>query len=414
MTQHAGNATFAGVGAISGNGTALRSLQPDADSIDGGWTDQVGGTSLFAAVDEMIADDADYIRSAGDPVVDVCKIALSNPSGAAPAEPFIVIYRYKKAGSNPIDLGVRLLQGVTEIAAWSHSDVGTEFIIAEQTLTGPQFAAISDFNDLFIEFTGDTVGYLGPGDIVAGATAWWGLRAYSTATIGSNAVRLRRDSDNVESDFATLASGDLDVASIATFKGAANLFVVKLYDQTNNGFDAVQATAANQPAFTLNGLGSLPTMDLFGDPSYAFGQFLLTAAISAHAQPFTYTAVARNTAATNPAVMGSNLSEAGGTLRDFGTSITVNAGSVPSVSVSSGFHATQVLFSGAASNVYVNGSANIVDAGTNSYGGGGMNIGNESFGGFFTGSILEAGFWTSDVSGSFSALDSNQRAYWQI
>jgi hypothetical protein len=100
--------------------------------------------------------------------------------------------------------------------------------------------------------------YQGPGDVLPGATGAWLLRAYSAATRGTNAIRLRRDSDNSESDFATLINGSLDIASIATFKGTANLFITKRYDQSGYGNDEAQVTAANQPAFLLNTIGSQP------------------------------------------------------------------------------------------------------------------------------------------------------------
>jgi hypothetical protein len=92
--------------------------------------------------------------------------------------------------------------------------------------------------------------YTGPGDIVSGATAWWGLRAYSSAVRGTNAVRLRRSSDNVEQDFATLPAGGLDTAAIATFASGSSLYVVTLYDQTGNGYTASQSTVGNQPLFS--------------------------------------------------------------------------------------------------------------------------------------------------------------------
>ena len=47
--------------------------------------------------------------------------------------------------------------------------------------------------------TGAAPAYTGPGDIVASATAWYGLRAYNAAivTTGTQAlVNLRRSSDN--------------------------------------------------------------------------------------------------------------------------------------------------------------------------------------------------------------------------
>ena len=57
--------------------------------------------------------------------------------------------------------------------------------------------------------------YVGPGDIVSGATAWYGLRAYNLAyTTGTNkAINIRRASDNTTMDIVILTSGDLDTAT---------------------------------------------------------------------------------------------------------------------------------------------------------------------------------------------------------
>src|SRR5262249_41826774 len=105
--------------------------------------------------------------------------------------------------------------------------------------------------------------YLGAGDVVSGATAWWGLRAYSAATIGTSAIRLRRDSDNAEQDFASVGGGNLDISSITSFQGGANVFVRQLYDQNGNANDWGPETAANQPGFSLTAIGgSKPGMTL--------------------------------------------------------------------------------------------------------------------------------------------------------
>lgn len=130
-------------------------LRPDADSIDGGWTNELGGTSLFASIDETVANDTDYIQSIANPSLDIAKISLSNPSTGV-TSPVKLRYRYKKSADAPADLTVRLLQGSTEIAAWSHTGISASFVTTEQTLTAPQLAAISDFNDLYIEFTADS------------------------------------------------------------------------------------------------------------------------------------------------------------------------------------------------------------------------------------------------------------------
>lgn len=65
----------------------------------------------------------------------------------------------------------------------------------------------------------------------------------STAT---NAIRVRRSSDNAEQDIGF--TGDaLDTASLASFVGANSAYVKTFYDQTGGGFNATQVTAADQP-----------------------------------------------------------------------------------------------------------------------------------------------------------------------
>lgn len=127
-------------------------LFPDADSVDGGWKDQSGGTSLFAAIDEAVVDDADYIVSPPNPVNDTCKIGVSDPTVWQPGSPFKIMYRYKKDGTAQMDITARLLEGSTEIAAWTHTDVPASFSTATQTLSAGEFASIVDPSNLFLEF----------------------------------------------------------------------------------------------------------------------------------------------------------------------------------------------------------------------------------------------------------------------
>src|SRR5262245_58207115 len=89
------------------------------------------------------------------------------------------------------------------------------------------------------------VAYVGPGDVVASATVWWGLRAYSNATKGTNAIRVRRASDSSESDITTLSTGALDIASLNTFLSNTWGAVTKFYDKIGSN-DQAQATPANQ------------------------------------------------------------------------------------------------------------------------------------------------------------------------
>ncbi len=145
-----------------------------------------------------------------------------------------------------------------------------------------------------LAYTSAVAGYTGPGDVVSSATAWGGLRAYNNASIGTNAIRLREDGGNTESDFVTITGGGLDLTAISTFKGAHNLFVTKLYDQTGNGNDWVQATMASQPAFLLATLGSLPVMRFAANPT-----FLLSGSITVN-QAFTNVLVLNTSADNRP------------------------------------------------------------------------------------------------------------------
>jgi alpha-L-arabinofuranosidase B-like protein len=81
--------------------------------------------------------------------------------------------------------------------------------------------------------------------------------AYSTrllsSTYAGKALMVRRSSDNAQSDIGFTASGDLDTASLKTFVGAGDAFVTALYDQSGNGLDLTQATAANQPQLVSSG-----------------------------------------------------------------------------------------------------------------------------------------------------------------
>jgi hypothetical protein len=158
-----GAAISAGVGAAAGIGSVaavgstfvLLYLRPDADITDGGWTNELGNnTDLYASVDETAANDSDYIQSSVNAVADVCRIRISNPSTGVGA-PFKVRYRYQKQGSGTADLTVRLFQGSTQIASWTHSNISATLGTVTQTLTGPQFASITDFSNLELELQAD-------------------------------------------------------------------------------------------------------------------------------------------------------------------------------------------------------------------------------------------------------------------
>jgi hypothetical protein len=88
-------------------------------------------------------------------------------------------------------------------------------------------------------------------DAVPAATAAYSLRKLRDAYTG-NAIRVRRSSDNAESEIGFL-NDQLDVNELETFIGSGNGYVVTWYDQSGNSEHVTQATAGNQPMIVENG-----------------------------------------------------------------------------------------------------------------------------------------------------------------
>jgi hypothetical protein len=87
---------------------------------------------------------------------------------------------------------------------------------------------------------------------VASAAAY-SLRRLRAAYTGS-AIPVRRSSDNDEADIGFTANGDLDTASLLAFVGSGDGFATAWYDQSGNGVNAPQTTAASQPRIVSNGV----------------------------------------------------------------------------------------------------------------------------------------------------------------
>jgi hypothetical protein len=104
-------------------------------------------------------------------------------------------------------------------------------------------------------------------DIYGGAAAAYSLRKLSS-TYSGNAIRVRRSSDNAETNIGFNGSGNLDEATLTAFVGAGNGFVTTWYDQSGNGNNATQSTAANQPQIVSSGAivktsGNITSMSCF-------------------------------------------------------------------------------------------------------------------------------------------------------
>lgn len=82
-------------------------------------------------------------------------------------------------------------------------------------------------------------------DTYTGAAAAYSLRLLRAAYTGY-AIKVRRASDNTEQDIG-FSNNELDTTTIASFCSGTNGFVTTWYDQSGNGNNATQTTAASQP-----------------------------------------------------------------------------------------------------------------------------------------------------------------------
>ncbi|MGE0434617.1 MAG: arabinofuranosidase catalytic domain-containing protein [Planctomycetota bacterium] len=78
-------------------------------------------------------------------------------------------------------------------------------------------------------------------------------------------VRLRRSSDDAESDFSADANGVLDTAAIATWAGADTVYLVTIYDQSGNELNVTQATTTKQWVYSASVAGLNGKPGFLGD-----------------------------------------------------------------------------------------------------------------------------------------------------
>ena len=134
--------------------------RPPADTTIGGYTTQAGGaTNLYQTIDEVIASDTDYIRSALAPSSAAYVTKLSSVEDPISSTGHVVRYRYAKdsAGGSQINLTVQLRQDYvsegalgTQIATWSHTNISEAFTTVAQTLSGTEADTITDYANLYL------------------------------------------------------------------------------------------------------------------------------------------------------------------------------------------------------------------------------------------------------------------------
>lgn len=129
------------------------------------------------------------------------------------------------------------------------------------------------------------------------AAAAYSLRLLDNTYTGS-AIRVRRSSDNTEQDIG-FVNNELDTSTLTSFCSGTDGFVKTWYDQSGNGRDATQPTAASQPKIVSSGT---VLVDSFGKPRIQGYQNNLTnlKASFSSGQPISVFAVVDYTSLSTP------------------------------------------------------------------------------------------------------------------
>jgi hypothetical protein len=141
--------------------------RPSTDTTREAWEEDDGTTaSIFDQIDEVAADDGDYIRSALVPTSDVYVTKLTAVTDPLQSTGHTVRYRYGKdaASGAQIDIIVQLRQGYvsegtpgTLIAAQTHTNVAVFPVAGSIVLSGAEADAITNYADLFLRFVANQV-----------------------------------------------------------------------------------------------------------------------------------------------------------------------------------------------------------------------------------------------------------------
>lgn len=280
--------------------------------------------------------------------------------------------------------------------------------------------------------------FTGPGDVVSGAYAWWGLRAYSSAKAGTKAINLCDDTGANCVDILTNAStgklnspGTLGVNNCNT---SGSCVIATFYDQSGStncsgvACDITQATNAARPTLLFSCINSLPCAVFSG---VANQKLESTSTVASLAATVSMSAVANRTGtfttAGNILAVGAanainlNFRQVASAVQMFAGTAGIFASNI----TDSNFHAFQAVFNGASSNLMCGGSAgtSCSNAGTNnslspgsiaSDASGKFAIGlNAASANSLTGDITEVGMWNSVFNGTQQTnMNSNQVTFW--
>lgn len=303
-------------------------------------------------------------------------------------------------------------------AAFTLLFVGMLCLFQAQAQMGP----LTGVNGPFTR-TSRGAAYAGPGDVVSGALVWAGLSCYTTAYAG-NVARVRSPSDVLTTTITCSSGGVLGATGTALATTCAVSCTVDiLYDQSGAGScvggshecDFVQTTEASRPALTLSCIGSLACMTFNGSQ---FLQVTNSGVTNSQSQPYTISFVAKRTGNTSAVsdVFSADSAFQSGFCNAANQGLMFAGSFLCATANDNSWHAMQQIYNSASSVLYIDGSSNSGDAGTNTIASsasiyiGGVTSGPANT---LAGTIGEVGLWGSGFSGgNQSAMNTNQHSRW--
>jgi hypothetical protein len=263
--------------------------------------------------------------------------------------------------------------------------------------------------------------YTGPGDVVSGAAAWWGLRAYNgtyAASLGKIA-NVCTPSDVTCADVKANASGNFNLAGTPslTCNNSTSICTIKtFYDQIGGGCtgavacDLVQATIASRAVLTINAVASLPCATFSGSASYS----VMNTFAASSAAPNTWSSVGEHTDSSRGDFLENNNDNMFNYWPSTNTFGMYGGTELDATAADSSFHSLTTIFNGASSKNVPDGSATSGNAGASSITTGGSPSIGFAGGGTNKFVFCEGGLWTgvSFNAGQLTSMSSNQHTYW--
>lgn len=241
--------------------------------------DPSSGDFGYAMIDDASPDDdSTYIIGeayllSGSPISGTSEFQIENAiNGTALISGINVVTRATKTDDSSADLYTSVISGDMSSVNTTHNLTTSYQYYNDIYEYDPQSVSsftLDSFNSISVSVTADNLEILGPEIVSPDAAgspenffmldAYPGaLFAYSVRQLSSAysvyAFRVRRDSDNAVQDIGFDFNGDLDEASLTAFVGAANGYLVTWYDQSGNGNDITESTAANQHIIVQSGV----------------------------------------------------------------------------------------------------------------------------------------------------------------